>query len=130
VLTIYRRHLKKCPHRHKGREWKKCACPLWVNGTLDGREIRHSLNTRNLEIAADKVLQIEAGKAEEAITHKFSNSKKVFDYIFCIIYLNVDGRKRQANLPNYVFYKPSCTNHVRIARNFSYYRKSSGLEIQ
>ena len=37
MLTPYRRHLKKCPHRGKGRKYTKaakCSCPLWCDGTL------------------------------------------------------------------------------------------------
>ncbi len=43
VLTIYRRHLKKCEHRDEGRKYRRCHCPIWVDGFLGGQEIRKVL---------------------------------------------------------------------------------------
>jgi hypothetical protein len=42
----------------------KCHCPIWVDGTLNGR-ILHSLTTANLEIAATKALELEADTKPE-----------------------------------------------------------------
>jgi integrase/recombinase XerD len=60
MLTIYRRHHRHCPSRRKPelrlqldgdlfirKGQGKCCCPLWVDGFLDGEEIRKSLRTRN-----------------------------------------------------------------------------------
>jgi integrase-like protein len=44
-LTIYRRHLRACPHKPKSRRWTRCACPIWVQGSLGGEYVRESLNT-------------------------------------------------------------------------------------
>ena len=44
MLTIWRRHTATCPHRHKGRDFLKCDCPLWADGYVDGkRTLRQSL---------------------------------------------------------------------------------------
>jgi integrase/recombinase XerD len=61
MLKLVRRHLKNCPHKDKGRAWKKCSCPLWIDGSKDGLRINRSLDTANWEIAAGKVLEWEAG---------------------------------------------------------------------
>lgn len=34
MLTLYRRHQKSCEHRAKGRQYRRCKCPLWVDGFL------------------------------------------------------------------------------------------------
>lgn len=47
MLNIYRRHRKRCKHRHEGRLWRHCDCPIHVDGFLGGRRIRQTLGTRN-----------------------------------------------------------------------------------
>jgi len=61
MLTIFRRHKKACQHRHKGRTYRRCNCPIWIEGTLDGVRIpRHSLGLQSLEKAQKRLLQMEA----------------------------------------------------------------------
>lgn len=60
MLTIYRRHLKSCPHRSQGRKYRRCRCPIYVDGLLGDREIRESLKRRNWEKAQDIVREWEA----------------------------------------------------------------------
>src|SRR5690348_10990731 len=60
VVTAYRRHLSDCPQRPKGRRWNRCACPIWVQGTLGGEVIRRSLDLTSWEAAADRVRGWEA----------------------------------------------------------------------
>ena len=60
MLTIYRRHRKSCKHRPLGRKYRRCHCPIWVQGTLAGCEIRESLGTCNWQKANDIVRQWEA----------------------------------------------------------------------
>jgi len=57
MLTVYRRHVKTCPHR--SRQNKRCHCPLWVQGTLGGRTVRHSLDLRSWQAAVDRVRVLE-----------------------------------------------------------------------
>jgi hypothetical protein len=47
MLSLWRRHVEKCPHRAKGRLWTKCSCPIWVDGEVEGRRIRESTGTRD-----------------------------------------------------------------------------------
>ncbi len=49
MLTLYRRHRTNC--KHTGRRYKSCFCPIWVQGTLRGERIRHSLDLTNWEAA-------------------------------------------------------------------------------
>jgi len=53
MLTIYRRHLKTCEHKSEGRKYRRCRCPIWMDGTLHGEEIRESLQTKNWEQAVE-----------------------------------------------------------------------------
>jgi integrase/recombinase XerD len=67
VLTIYRRHLKKCAHR--SRHARRCKCPLHVEGTLRGELIRKALDVTSWEAAQDRVRDWELGIVhEDAVT--------------------------------------------------------------
>src|ERR1035438_2170682 len=59
MLHLRRRHLKICAHRNSA--YLKCKCPLWVVGNLDGKFLRKSLDTQNLEKAEMMRREIEAG---------------------------------------------------------------------
>jgi len=60
MLTIYRRHRKACKQRFDGRAYRRCLCPIWVDGSLNGVEIRKSLRLRDWQRAQDLVRQWEA----------------------------------------------------------------------
>ena len=60
MLTIYRRHRKSCKHRAKGRKYRHCQCPIWVDGWLNGKEIRGSLRLRDWQRAQEMVREWEA----------------------------------------------------------------------
>jgi integrase/recombinase XerD len=60
VLTIYRRHLKTCDHRNEGRKYRRCRCPIWVDGFLGREEIRKTLDTRGWEKAQGIIREWEA----------------------------------------------------------------------
>jgi hypothetical protein len=47
MLNLFRRHLRNCRHRPKGRHHRACSCPLSVEGTLRGTLIRKSLDIRS-----------------------------------------------------------------------------------
>ena len=61
MLTLQRRHSEKCPDRNKGPNHLKCRgrCPLRVCGTVDGKRVRESLKTRDLQRAARRITEIE-----------------------------------------------------------------------
>lgn len=60
MLTIYRRHRKSCSHRNEGRKYRRCYCPIWMDGFLGDEEIRESLQTRDWQKAQEIVRQWEA----------------------------------------------------------------------
>ena len=60
MLTIYRRHKRDCTHRSEGRAYRRCLCPIWVDGTAGGVEVRKSLALRDWQRAQDAVRQWEA----------------------------------------------------------------------
>ena len=64
MLTIYRRHKKPCEHRSEGRKYRRCRCPIWVDGSLNGQEIRKSLNTTDWQKAQEFVREWEAMESE------------------------------------------------------------------
>lgn len=53
MLTLYKRHGPLC--KQTDRNYKKCKCPMWVQGTLAGEPIRQSLRVRSWE-KAEKIL--------------------------------------------------------------------------
>ena len=69
MLTTYRRHLTSCPHRSEGRKYRRCRCPVWVDGFLHGVEIRESLKLRDWEKAQEQVRQMEAGLPVKETEH-------------------------------------------------------------
>jgi integrase/recombinase XerD len=60
MLTIYRRHKKSCAHCAEGREYRRCRCPIWVDGTIGGKEIRKALGELDWERAQWTVREWEA----------------------------------------------------------------------
>lgn len=60
MLTIYRRHTKNCEHKAEGRKYRRCRCPIWVDGFLNGVEIRKSLEMRDWDKAQEKIRDWEA----------------------------------------------------------------------
>ncbi|MCC6589047.1 MAG: tyrosine-type recombinase/integrase [Bryobacterales bacterium] len=62
MLTLYRRHLKACGQTD--RYYRRCKCPVWVEGTKDdGEYIRHTLKLTSWERAEEKKRELEAGTA-------------------------------------------------------------------
>ena len=60
MLSVFRRHEKHCPHRSKGRSFKKCFCSVWVDGRIGGIEVHKSLRTHDWEKAQQIVRGWEA----------------------------------------------------------------------
>jgi integrase len=60
MLTVFRRHLKSCKFAGKGRAHRHCQCPISVEGRLDGKVIRRSLDVRSWEAAQKKVREWES----------------------------------------------------------------------
>ena len=67
MLTPYRRHTRKC--KFTSREERKCSCPIWCDGELNGSRYRKSLNTRDWARAQRLLGKIEQ-RAEEGRVEK------------------------------------------------------------
>jgi integrase/recombinase XerD len=75
MLTLYRRYLKRCS-KTDDRYWKRCSCPMWVEGTVSGSYIRRSLGTASWERAQGLAQHIESAddlktapqRKEQAVT--------------------------------------------------------------
>ena len=83
MLTIYRRHKKSCGHRDEGRNYRRCRCPIWVDGTLRGKEIRESLRELDWEKAQrsvrDRELASEPAAEDIAISIASAAAKYIAD---------------------------------------------------
>jgi integrase/recombinase XerD len=62
MLTLYRRHLKSCPYRSVGRKYRRCRCPIWVDGLVGDRDIRQSLGIRDWLRAQEIARGLEVGE--------------------------------------------------------------------
>jgi hypothetical protein len=62
TLTLYRRHKRTCCNfgKRRGEKERQCKCEFWVNGVLGGREVRLSLDTRDIKKASQKLHEWEA----------------------------------------------------------------------
>lgn len=58
MLTIFRRHLKSCPHT--SRTYRRCQCPVHVGGSLGGETIRRALDLTSWRAASDLIAQWNA----------------------------------------------------------------------
>lgn len=56
-LQIYRRHSPNCPQ--KSRRYRRCNCPCWIEGTLEGKYFRKSLKVRSWDRAQKLVHEME-----------------------------------------------------------------------
>lgn len=55
ALTLFRRHLKRCPQRD--RYFRRCSCPIHVEGTLGLDEVRKALNLTSWEAAQNLIAE-------------------------------------------------------------------------
>lgn len=73
MLTLYRRHLKRCS-KAGDRYWKRCSCPMWVEGTINSSYIRRSLQTASWERAQNLAHEIETADDPKAAPEKKEQS--------------------------------------------------------
>ncbi len=68
MLTIFRRHMKDCRFASKGRKHRHCNCPIAVEGTLNGKMIRQSLDLRSWEAAVKRIRDWELRGIDNALS--------------------------------------------------------------
>src|SRR5215472_5368801 len=82
-LELYRRHTETCPDRARGRNWLKCSgkrpCPLYCDGTIDGKRVRRSLG-RDLGRAEKRIAMMEdsRGVAGAGRDHSLTRMVKIY----------------------------------------------------
>src|SRR5215471_8228688 len=64
-LFVYTRHASNCPKKHD-RFWRRCHCPKWIRGFLNGKTIRTTAKTRSWEAAEQKRNRMELDEAAPA----------------------------------------------------------------
>lgn len=61
MLRLYRRHRTACPQ--KSQRYRRCACPIYVEGTLAGEYVNKSLDLRSWTAATERIARWnEAGE--------------------------------------------------------------------
>jgi len=53
MLFVYSRHAPDCAHKDE-LKYRRCRCPNWIDGYVDGKEVRQSAKTRSWEQAERK----------------------------------------------------------------------------
>ena len=53
MLRIYRRHRKDC--QHASERYRRCSCPIYVEGSLGAEYVRKALDQTSWEAASDLV---------------------------------------------------------------------------
>jgi integrase len=85
MLTAYRRHRRNCAHRHQGRKYRRCRCPIWADGFIGQQEIRKALETRDWDEAQRTIREWEAlgdlpvRQEEQPITVELAKSEFLAD---------------------------------------------------
>lgn len=74
MLTLQRRHSRKCPDRTKGPNFLRCRghCSIRICGMQNGKRVRTSLKTRDLQRAARRLAEMleddALGRSRKALT--------------------------------------------------------------
>jgi hypothetical protein len=64
MLTLFHRHLRTCKYFKKGRSYRVCNCPLFVEGHLEGKMIRRTVDVRSWEAGQKTVREWETGNGK------------------------------------------------------------------
>lgn len=57
-LFVYARHQANCSKK-SDRFWRRCRCPKWIRGILDGKSVRVAAWTTDWEVAEAKAREME-----------------------------------------------------------------------
>jgi integrase len=97
MLKIFRLHKEKCSADRYDRTYRRCKCPIHVEGMLGGEMIRESLKTANWQNANQTISEAEArGKWKD----DKPKSQSVKDAIAAFL-LDVESRLRPASVKKY-----------------------------
>ncbi len=80
MLSVYSRHYPPCDHTDIHH--RRCRCPKWIQGLLDGKFIRVSAGTRSWEKAELKVREMEQVPGPDvALNEPVSTQKAIAEYL-------------------------------------------------
>jgi integrase/recombinase XerD len=114
VLTLYRRHLRGCPHAQE-RFYKRCkACPVWVQGVLMGRKIRHSMRTASWERAEVEIKAMDTPEPTAA-TSPVATDRGLLE-AYEAFYKECERRQAPATLRKYRYLQDQLEDFCRRAR--------------
>lgn len=105
MLTIFRRHLKSCAHR--SRRYRRCQCPISVEGTLGIERIRRALALTSWEAAENLVHEWNRAGKIGAEARKKQNVREAVERFLA------DARARQLREGTIELYEQS------LLRNFA-----------
>ncbi len=84
TFKLFRRHKIDCPHKDKGRDYRKCDCPIHCDGIVNGSRVIRSLHTVNWDRARRRLRELEedydVGRIHKTVTEAvkaFLSSKTV-----------------------------------------------------
>jgi len=55
MIRLVRRHTMTCKHREKGDTFLNCRCPIWARGSENGKPVRKSMKTCDMERAGARL---------------------------------------------------------------------------
>jgi len=81
MLFVNARHTRECNHKDDPK-YRRCRCPKWIDGYVDGKRARQSAQTRSWENAEHKVRLIEEAadpsKQRQPIPTDIGNAGETF----------------------------------------------------
>ena len=77
MLTVYKRHSADCPQT--SRSYRRCDCPCWAEGTIEGKYFRESLKTRSWTRASEIIRERENGHKVRKISIQEATSAFISD---------------------------------------------------
>ena len=69
MLSVYTRHHPDCKNAGD-KTWRRCSCPKWIWGSLNGKFIRQSARTHLWEQAEELRLRLSQGEPAPALSAK------------------------------------------------------------
>ncbi|HKD07669.1 MAG TPA: tyrosine-type recombinase/integrase [Bryobacteraceae bacterium] len=98
VLTLYRRHLASCEHKDKGRQFRRCrACPIWVQGTVEGMPMRKSLDVTSWDRAEEIKREMLFGPFVAVPTDEPTPAGRTLESAIATFMANLEGQNRTAD---------------------------------
>jgi hypothetical protein len=73
MLSVYTRHHPDCKNAGD-KTWRRCGCPKWIWGSLNGKFIRQSTRTPLWERAEELRLRLSQGELPPALPAKLTEA--------------------------------------------------------